>query len=339
VDQPTLEESQLVEQLYNNAGLDPVIDAGLKDYDQILQKEDKFINKVFGPRGTDIRGYGTAVAKRVTFAVYDLLNKQYGGKVGDLRSYIMALEEERDRANTRYDELMGRVVGILGDEYRDLRADSKEFMEKLTGVLGEDLKEARIDKTELAERLADIDGLRTQVRTLTQEKEQQKEKYESQIITLRHEHKEETTNLQHEHKEETANLRREHKDEVNNLQKEHHEEVTNLKLQIADLESQITALTSEKSTLTEDLTKLTDDYEQLKTAIAALPESVSHDKIGEKLGAESYDFVLKDSKVPDKVIDGIGKFIDFRKYFTMASSQGAQEAIKQVRENLNNILH
>ena len=83
VDEPTLEEAQLVEQLYNNAGLDPVVDVGLKDYDQILQREDKFINKVFGPRGTDIRGYGVAVAKRVAFAVYDLLNKQYGGKVGD----------------------------------------------------------------------------------------------------------------------------------------------------------------------------------------------------------------------------------------------------------------
>jgi len=328
VDQPTLEESQLVEQLYNNAGLDPVVEAGLKDYDQILKSEDKFINKVFGPRGTDIRGYGVAVAKRVTFAVYDLLNKQYGGKVGDLRSYIMALEEERDRANTRYDELMGRVVGILGDEYRDLRSDSKEFMEKLTGVLGDDLREARIDKKELTESLADIDGLRSQVRTLTQEKEQQKEKFESQITTLQHEHKDETNILRHEHK-----------DEVSTLQKEHHEEVTNLKLEIANLESRIATLESEKSALTEDLAKLTDDYEQLKTAIAALPESISHDEIGKKLGLESYDFVLKDSKVPDKVIDGIGKFIDFRKYFTMASSHGAEEAIKQVRENLNNILH
>jgi hypothetical protein len=300
----------------------------LKDYNQILQREDKIINKVFGPRGTDIKGYGVAVAKRVAFAVYDLLNKQYGGKVGDLRSYILALEEERDHANKRYDELMGRVVGILGDEYRELRSDSKEFMEKLTGVLGDDLREARIDKKELAESLADIDGLRTQVRTLSQEKEQQKEKFESQI-----------TNLQHEHKEETTTLRREHKEELTILQKEHHEEVTDLKLQIANLESQIAALESDKTTLTADLSKLTDNYAQLKAAIEALPESISHDEIGKKVGLESYDFVLKDSKVPDKVIDGIGKFIDFRKYFTMASSNGAEETVKQVRQNLNEILH
>ena len=66
-------------------------------------------------------------------------------------------EEDRERANARYDELMGRVVGILGDEYKELRTDSKAFMEKLTTVLGEDLKESRIDHGALAERLADID--------------------------------------------------------------------------------------------------------------------------------------------------------------------------------------
>jgi hypothetical protein len=55
------------------------------------------------------------VAKRVALAGSALVNKQYGGKVGDLRSYIMTLEDERNGANTRYDELMGRVVGILGE--------------------------------------------------------------------------------------------------------------------------------------------------------------------------------------------------------------------------------
>ena len=99
----SLDETQLAEQLYNSAGLDPVVDAGLKDYDKRLQQEDKLISKVFGPRGSDIKGYGEAVAKRVAFAVYALLNKQYGGKVGDIRSYLMTLEDERNRANTRYD--------------------------------------------------------------------------------------------------------------------------------------------------------------------------------------------------------------------------------------------
>ena len=123
-----LEEAQQAEQLYNSAGLDPVVDAGLKDYDERIQTENKLISKVLGPRGSDIRGYGEAVAKRVSLAVFNLMNKQYGGKVGDLRSYMMTLEEERNRANDKYDELMGRVIGILGDEYKELRTDSNAFM-------------------------------------------------------------------------------------------------------------------------------------------------------------------------------------------------------------------
>jgi hypothetical protein len=45
-------------------------------------------------------GYLQSVAEPhfVTIAVYALLDKQYGGKVGDLRSYTMTLQEERDRA-------------------------------------------------------------------------------------------------------------------------------------------------------------------------------------------------------------------------------------------------
>jgi len=181
IEDMNLEEGQLAEQLYNSAGLDPVVDAGLKDYDKRLQQESKLLNKVLGPRGSDIKGYGESVARRVAFAVYALLNKQYGGKVGDLRSYIMTLEDDRDRANMRYDELMGRVIGILGEEYKELKTDSKVFMEKLTTVLGEDLKESKINQESLAERLADIDGLRTRIVTLEKEKEQLKATYESQI--------------------------------------------------------------------------------------------------------------------------------------------------------------
>jgi len=176
IDEMNLDDTQLAEQLYNSAGLNPVVEAGLKDYGKRLQTEDKVITKVFGPRGSDIRGYGEAVAKRVAIAVYALLNKQYGGQMGDLRSYILALEDERNQANIRYDELMGRVVGILGDEYRELRTDSNAYMERLTTVLGDDIKQSKIDQAALAERLADIDGLRTQVGTLTQEKERLEER-------------------------------------------------------------------------------------------------------------------------------------------------------------------
>jgi len=301
IEEMSLEEAQLAEQLYNSAGLDPVVDAGLKDYDKHLQQEDKFINRVLGPRGSDIRGYGDAVAKRVAFAVYALLNKQYGGRVGDLRSYIMTLEEERNRANDKYDELMGKVVGILGNEYRDLRTDSTAFMEKLTAVLGEDLKESRIDHQGLAERLADIDGLRSQIKTLEKEKEQLKENYEAQISALKNEHKEETDDL---------------------------------RAQIANLDSKIEELAAEKTTLTGDLAQLKEDHDQLKKAITTLAGTIPDEEMGKKLGEELYSFVLKDSKVPDMVIEGVGKFIDFNKYLGVAVDRGAEEVRKRIEEIL-----
>jgi len=287
IEEMSLEETQLAEQLYNSAGLDPVVDAGLKDYGKRLQREDKLISKVLGPRGSDIRGYGQAVAKRVTLAIYTLLNKQYGGKVGDLRSYIMTLEEERDRANTRYDELMGRVVGILADEYKELRTDSKAFMERLTGILGEDLKESRINHEALAARLADIDGLRSHIRTLDKEKEQSKETYESQITALRNEHNEEVGNL-----------------------------------------------ASEKATLTSELAQLTADYDQLRTAITTLAGAIPDEEMGKKLGKELYSFILKDSQVPDVVIGGVAKFIDFKKYLRVAVERGTKEVRKRIEEIL-----
>ena len=188
VENMKLEDTQMAEQLYNSAGLGPVVDAGLKDYNSHIQQENKLLNKVLGPRGSDIKGYGEAVAKRVAFAVYGLLNRQYGGKMGDLRSYIMALEDERNRANVRYDELMGKVVGILGSEYQSLRTDSNAFMEKLTSLMGDDVKASKINYGELAERLADIDGLRAQVKTLEQEKRKLTETYEAQIASLKDDH-------------------------------------------------------------------------------------------------------------------------------------------------------
>ncbi len=283
IEEMSLEESQLAEQLYNSAGLDPVVDAGLKDYNKRLQKEDKLISKVLGPRGSDIRGYGEAVARRVAFAIYTLLNKQYGGKVGDLRSYIMTLEDDRDRANVKYDELMGRVVGILGEEYKELRTDSNVFMEKLTTVLGEDLKESKIDQKALAERLADIDGLRSQVKTLEKEKEQLKEKHESQI---------------------------------------------------AGLDSRIKGLESEKTALSGDLAQLREDHDRLKTAITTLAEAIPDEETGKSLGEELYSFLLKDSKVPHMVIEGVGKFIDFKKYLAVAVNRGAEEVRKRIEEIL-----
>jgi hypothetical protein len=310
VGEMNLESTQLAEQLYNSAGLDPVVEAGLRDYDKQIIQENKLINKVFGPRGSDIRGYGEAVARRVAFAIYSLLNKQYGGKVGDMRSYIMALEDERNRANLRYDELMGKVVGILGEEYKSLRTDSNTFMEKLTTLMGEDAKESRINYSELAERLADIDGLRTQLRTMDQEKKQLTETYEAQMAGLKNDHAAEVARLDLQ---------------MTTLKNDHAAEVARLDLQIKAVED-------EKTTLTANLEQSRTNYNELKTGISALADSIPSENMGKPLGKEMHAFVLKDSKVPDIVIEGVGKFIDFEKYLGAAVEKGAQEVGKRIEK-------
>jgi flagellar biosynthesis chaperone FliJ len=315
IDEMSLEESQLAEQLYNNAGLDPVIDAGLKDHDERMQVENRFLNKVLGPRESDIRGYGESVARRVAFAVYALLNKQYGGKVGDLRSYIMTLEDDRNRANTRYDELMGRVVGILGEEYKDMRTDSKVFMEKLNTTLGEDLKESRIDYEALAAKLADIDGLRSQIITLKADKKDLKKTHESQIKALEAEKKE---------------LKEIYESQISDLKSTFSREEGSLKAQIAGLEVDIKELESGKEALRSELEQSRKDYSELKEAITALAAAVPDEEKRQKLSQELYRFVLKDSKVPGAVIKGVGQFIDFKKYLGVAIEAGAKETGKRI---------
>ena len=80
------------------------------------------------------------------------------------------------------------------------------------------------------------------------------------------------------------------------------------------------------------------DYNQLKTAITELTGAIPYEEIGGKSGEELHAFLLKDSKVPDMVIDGVGKFIDFRKYLGLAAVKGAKEAIKQAEETLRSAL-
>jgi chromosome segregation ATPase len=305
IDDMNLEDIQMAEQLYNSAGLGPVVDAGLKDHDKQIQQENKLISKVLGPRESDIKGYGEAVAKRVAFAVYALLNKQYGGKVGDLRSYIMTLQDERDRANARYDDLMGRVVGILGEEYKELRTDSKMFMEKLTNILGEDIEASKIDQKALAEKLADIDGLRAQIIKLEKDNEQQKESYESRI------------------------------EELNN---EHNKAIQDLSSQITELNSRINDLEAKNDGLSTELTQLKEDYDNLKTGATTLSDTIPHEEIGKELGEEFHDFLLKDSKVPDMVIEGVGKFIDFRKYLGMAARKGSEQASQHAEKLLRDTM-
>ena len=312
IEEMSLEENQMADQLYNSAGLDPVVEAGLKDYDQQLQQENKLLNRVLGPRQSDIKGYGEAVAKRVSHAVYALLNKQYGGKVGDLRSYIMAIEDERDRANTRYDELLGRVVGILGEEYKQLRTDSNTFMERLTTVIGDDLEASKINQEGLASRLADIDGLREHIKSL-----------ESTAVEL-----------EKKHTDEVAALKERQKGRVASLRDQHQQERGELKAEISGLNLKLEAQVAAASNLNAELEKNKEVRETLLADLMSLTDRIPSRDIGEPLGEELRDFLLEDSKVPHMVIDGVGKFIDFKKYLALAADRGAANITAQLKDLL-----
>jgi len=291
-----LEEKQMLEQIYAGAGLEPVVEAGIKDYDEKMQKESKLLNKVLGTRGSDIKGYGEAVAKRVAFAVYQTLNRQYGGKMGDLRIHINALQDERDRARDKYDDLMGRVVGILGEEYKNLRTDSKEYMVKLTTILDSDLKESRIDQKALAETLADIDGLRDQIKRLENEKEA---------------------------------LIKEHADKETALIKESDRVAAELKNEIAGKQEEIVKLEQQSETLTGELAVSRGQYEKLATSANQVAVAINYEEIGAAHAESLYKYLVEDSKVPKFVLEGVGKFIDFNKYLRTAVAKGAEEATVQ----------
>ena len=91
---------------------------------------------------------------------------------------------------------------------------------------------------------------------------------------------------------------------------------------------------SEKEALTGNFEHLTKDYNELKTAIKALVEDAPGEGIGAKLSDDLYDFLLKDSKVPDMVIDGVGKFINFKKYL----GESVERGVKEVSTRIENIL-
>jgi len=139
----------------------------------------------------------------------------------------------------------------------------------------------------LAERLADIDGLRSRVRNLTDEK---------------------------------AQFERDHQ------------------WQVAGLDSKIHNLEAERATLSAEVARLNAVLNGVNTTVDTLPKTIPHTEIGEALGGDMYTYLLKDSRVPRTVIDGVGKFIDFRKYLRLAATRGAEEATKQSEQTLRNAL-
>ncbi|MCK4580689.1 MAG: hypothetical protein KAU10_05010 [Dehalococcoidia bacterium] len=284
----SLEQKRQAERLYHQLGLDPVVDKVLKDFSGSLSGVDRATDRLFGPY--DIKGRADAVARVTALATYAALHEQYSKELGGLETQIEAVEGERDKVRTNYDNLVDRVADVVGGDHDELKANYNQ----------------------LVERLAEVEHLRSQVAALNKEKAQLTKSYDTQIANLG----KEKTKLTEGYESQIATLRDEHATELGTLSS-----------QLSERDARIEGMGAEKAALTGEL-------RQLKTAVAALAEAIPYGEIGKRLGEESYSFLLKDSKVPGAVIDGVGKFIDFRKYLGMAAERGAREAHRHTEEIL-----
>lgn len=190
---------------------------------------------------------------------------------------------------------------VVAKERDKERKNYDKLVGKVAEVVGGDYEALKANYNEIVDRLADVEHLKSQVSNLNKEKAELTERYESRI---------------------------------------------------AGYESKLEGLESEKRTLAEEFEQskekhselestyetLTGDYNQLKTAATTLADAIPYEEIKKKSGDELFAFLLKDSKVPDAVIEGVGKFIDFRKYLGIAAERGAKEAFSRVEEILGETL-
>ena len=249
------------------------------------------------------------------FGPYDIKGRADAvAKVTALVTYA-ALSEQYTK---EVGNLESEITTIEGERDK-VRTNYDKLVERVTEVVGGDYDELKTNYNELVKRLAEVEQLRAQIAILNKEKAQLTKKYESQITRLKN---------------------------------EHNEEVEHLRSQITDRDSKIEGIESERITLTSELEQLsgnydqlttihetlTGDYDQLKTAIATLAGAIPYAEITKKLREELYTFLLENSKVPDMVIDGVGKFIDFKKYLGIALERGAKEANKHAEEILGKAL-
>ena len=52
-----------------------------------------------------------------------------------------------------------------------------------------------------------------------------------------------------------------------------------------------------------------------------------------KLGEDLYNFILRDPRAPDIIIDGVSKFVDFKRYLGVAVEKGIAASCKCAEEH------
>ena len=142
-------------------------------------------------------------------------------------------------------------------------------------------------------------------------------RYEVQLISLRDEHKVASDDLRAQVADRGAR--------VETLEGEK----TMLTSERDDLQSQLDELKQISADLESRLAGLTANHDGLKQAASGLDADVDYGEINRRMSGEMHTFMMSDSKVPHAVMDGVGKFIDFKKYLGHAAEFGARDAVKQ----------
>ena len=190
---------------------------------------------------------------------------------------------------------------VVAKERDKERKNYDKLVGKVAEVVGGDYESLKTNYNEIVDRLADVEHLKSQVSNLNKEKAELTERYESRIAG-------------------------------------YESKLEGLESEKRTLAGEFEQLKEKHSELESTYEPLTRDYNQLKTAATMLADAIPYEEIRKKSGKELYTFLLKDSKVPDAVIDGVGKFIDFKKYLGLAAERGAKEALSRVEEILGETL-
>jgi len=127
--------------------------------------------------------------------------------------------------------------------------------------------------------------------------------------------------------------------EVADLKKEKNELTASYEAQLADRAAKIEKLETERKSIDAELKQLKGRHEHLRETMVGLPEVIPFQEIRQMLGDELYSALLKESKVPDMVLNRVSKFIDFRKYLGLAAEKGAGEAGKRIGKVISDILN
>lgn len=330
-----MQQKRMAERLYSQLGLDPVVEKVLKEYQTNLKGMDRATDRVFGPY--DIKGRAESVAKIASLMTYSALHQQYSQELDGMQEQVDEVAGQRDKERANYDSLVMKVADIVGGDYDEMKSNYEEVVQRLSDVehLKSQTSVLNKEKTELTQRYevrlaeAQKDRTDTVARYEGQLAEAQKERadtaarYEGQLAALRDEHKAAADDLRLQLAERSARIAA--------LEGEK----ADLTAERDGLQVQVAELRSYQADLESKLAALSADHAGLKSAASSLEADTDFAELGTRMGAEMHTFMMSDSKVPHAVIDGVGKFLDFRKYLGHAAEAGARDAVKQTARRLS----